>query len=480
MNYIVFYSWQSDLPSATNRGLIGKALEIAVKAIAADDSITVDPAIDRDTKGEAGTPEIPATILSKIESDQAFVADVSIISQGRQCRQTPNPNVMFELGYAIKHLGWSRVLLTMNTHFGGIDQLPFDLDKRRVIPYVARPEDADRSTPRNDLAKTLESAIRAMIEEEEKVALAKTASSALHMAIEAIESASPATSARISNYWEWLIGSLASKEPDWRAERPMEDLLVEGLATTVDEVAAFSRVARAASQAPASTAVLALGKGFERVLERYDMVTGQGTASYVNQFNYWQFIGHELYVSLVGLLLQEQRWETLAELLRQKYIQQYWTQSRTTGVATYCDLSEHLELLERWKAKQRDKWYSPQGQILIERHSGEPLNRLVDRDALCDADFFLYLKSLTDGKKAGDHRLWFPPTTVYIRNTPRFILEASHGATAVKVKDLLGLVGIPKLKEVLVAAIGELNCSRVHGHDKVRIRPSDIEAIGRE
>lgn len=50
-NYKVFYAWQSDLPNSTNRGLIQKALENATKAIRADDSIKVEPVIDRDTAG---------------------------------------------------------------------------------------------------------------------------------------------------------------------------------------------------------------------------------------------------------------------------------------------------------------------------------------------------------------------------------------------------------------------------------------------
>ena len=46
---IVFYSWQSDLPSKTNWGFIQEALERAIKAIHKDDEIEIKPVIDRDT-----------------------------------------------------------------------------------------------------------------------------------------------------------------------------------------------------------------------------------------------------------------------------------------------------------------------------------------------------------------------------------------------------------------------------------------------
>ena len=74
----VFYSWQTDLPNSTNRGLIQSALESAAKSIRDDDSIKIEPVIDRDTIGVPGAPDIADTILAKIEKSQIFVADVSI------------------------------------------------------------------------------------------------------------------------------------------------------------------------------------------------------------------------------------------------------------------------------------------------------------------------------------------------------------------------------------------------------------------
>mgnify|MGYP001584062038 FL=1 len=65
MKKIVFYSWQSDLPNTSNRGFIEKALKKAVKEIADDESIDVEPVIDRDTAGVGGSPEIPGTIFEK-------------------------------------------------------------------------------------------------------------------------------------------------------------------------------------------------------------------------------------------------------------------------------------------------------------------------------------------------------------------------------------------------------------------------------
>lgn len=166
MNKTVFYSWQSDdvIPNNVNRSFIETALKKAAKAIAKDDTVEIDPRVDRDTTGVAGSPPIPQTILDKIDSCDAFVCDVTIVNpNARKSRRMPNPNVMFELGYALKRLGWERIVMVMNTAYGSQKDLPFDLEKRRVLGYEARTTDADLAGLRQDLQHRFEGQMRAIL-----------------------------------------------------------------------------------------------------------------------------------------------------------------------------------------------------------------------------------------------------------------------------------------------------------------------------
>jgi hypothetical protein len=143
----IFYSWQSDLPNATNRGFIQTALERAARSIRDDASISVEPVVDRDTAGVPGSPDIATTILQKIDSCDVFVCDVSIINSGQGQRPAPNPNVLFELGYALKRLGWGRVIMILNAAFGLVSELPFDLRMKRVLVYSMQEEAEGRERP---------------------------------------------------------------------------------------------------------------------------------------------------------------------------------------------------------------------------------------------------------------------------------------------------------------------------------------------
>ena len=163
MQRTVFYVWQSDLPNSTNRGFIQKALEDAATDISADDTVDIEPVIDRDTQGVPGSPDISKTIFEKIASADALVADVSIINKEQRSRPTPNPNVLIELGYAFHALGHQRVILVFNKVYGRIEDLPFDLRMRRAITYDMPEESTDRSTERKRLQAIFEEALRAAL-----------------------------------------------------------------------------------------------------------------------------------------------------------------------------------------------------------------------------------------------------------------------------------------------------------------------------
>jgi len=165
----IFYSWQSDLPSRTNRGLIKDALEAAAKAIRNDGSLSVQPRIDSDTQGLAGSPEIHDAIFDKIDSASCAVFDVSIVRRDPLLRAVwgtrrshPNPNVLVELGYALKSMGEERVLTVLNLDSGGPEDLPFDIKQKRVISYTAGRR-SKPGGPRADLGKKLDVAIRSIL-----------------------------------------------------------------------------------------------------------------------------------------------------------------------------------------------------------------------------------------------------------------------------------------------------------------------------
>lgn len=152
---ILFYAWQADRPRNLTRDLIRACAQNAVACVASTASIADAPRLDHDTLNESGTPPIAETIFRKIRSAAIFLADVTFTAEARAAsgqilKRGCNANVMIELGFAVATLGWDRIILVLNKHYGGPDDLPFDLRSHRFpITYDLGPNS------QKDLSKQL-------------------------------------------------------------------------------------------------------------------------------------------------------------------------------------------------------------------------------------------------------------------------------------------------------------------------------------
>ncbi|WP_242141026.1 nucleotide-binding protein [Sphingomonas sp. TREG-RG-20F-R18-01] len=162
----IFFSWQSDSPRETNHGAIGKALKAACKKLGVEypDLTLVS---DEATRGTSGSPRIVDKIVEKIEAAGMFVADITTVTAAGAGRPCPNPNVIFELGYAVATLGWDRVVLLFNGAIGSFPgDLPFDLAGNRTSRYDLAV--GCTAAQYAKLEKLMEVAVRAVISKDPK------------------------------------------------------------------------------------------------------------------------------------------------------------------------------------------------------------------------------------------------------------------------------------------------------------------------
>ena len=139
-DFVVFYCWQDHLDPDCHRYLIGEALRDAVKnlnkQIPPESKLKLR--VDSDTSGRSGAVAIADTILEKIRGCQMVVADVTPTLKDEVAgRYYPNPNVMLELGYATRTIGWLPAICLFNNANGITpEMLPFDIRHRRLMQYT--------------------------------------------------------------------------------------------------------------------------------------------------------------------------------------------------------------------------------------------------------------------------------------------------------------------------------------------------------
>lgn len=162
----IFYSWQTDLPNSTNRQAIRSAL-LDVSSKIEEKFPDYKMLIDEATRDESGSPDISSSILAKIKKCDVYVCDISIINSASDgnFRRTPNPNVLFELGYAVALIGWPRILLMFNECYGNIESdVPFDIRKHRISTFRLSVDDKRKKEVKNELSQLLRDALFTVIE----------------------------------------------------------------------------------------------------------------------------------------------------------------------------------------------------------------------------------------------------------------------------------------------------------------------------
>lgn len=172
MSKTIFYSWQSDLDGKINNFFIRDCLKKALKQINKEAEIEVS--LDKDTQNTTGSPDIVDTILRKIRACDIFVCDVSIVNQRNviqrivNVRKMPNPNVLIELGYAVKTLGWDRVICVVNTGFCKVEDLPFDIRNNRISTYSLK-SISNKKSAEKQLVDTFSSALKSILDNYETI-----------------------------------------------------------------------------------------------------------------------------------------------------------------------------------------------------------------------------------------------------------------------------------------------------------------------
>jgi hypothetical protein len=164
--FVVFYAWQSDRSERLNRHLIRIALNLAARNISDDVQVGVRVRIDVDTEGVLGHVPVTDTILKKIVSCDAFVPDLTFITEAPSGKLVCNPNVMLEYGYALHAKSHAVMIPVMNTAYGLAEKLPFDMGHlRHPIRYdlPASAKNAERRAIRRTLTAEFETILRLMV-----------------------------------------------------------------------------------------------------------------------------------------------------------------------------------------------------------------------------------------------------------------------------------------------------------------------------
>ncbi len=255
---------------------------------------------------------------------------------------------------------------------------------------------------------------------------------------EAVLNSRPDVASRIRDYMAFLTNKIDAIAPDFSERDNLDELLVQAIDKSTVLVIEFSQIAKIIAEVNSYDAALALYKGFEDILNKYDLPVGFSGHYGPTDFDFYKFIGHELFVSFVSFLLRERRWEVITAILDEDI---YVRNRPNFRIVSFDYISDYVELIG-YKSKYVGlKSIIGHAEILNKRHTTGNLSEVLPFNEFVDTDFFLFLRSED----------WWPWSTFYLRrDIPRFLLESTRERYAANLLHPLAVEDIQSLRKRVI------------------------------
>jgi hypothetical protein len=260
-------------------------------------------------------------------------------------------------------------------------------------------------------------------------------------------------------WWLTQIEQVAPPFPDEPAGSEPDDLLVNGLSQTIQLVYKYARLAEtiAISENTPETA-RTIYKSFEQVIERYSLPLGFSGSFRETKFDYYKFIGHEIFVTFISFLIRENRWDMLADLLEEGFYVTNFT-SGLAGLESFTSVSRYVKLFGYRNSRLKLNSMSLHADLLNERHTNGDLGVSIPIGQIIGADFFLFLRSDD----------WSPWSTLYMAGQPpRYLIEATNTKYA---KQLLRPLAVETIDLLRVRIADRINAVRQFFNSGYRSSP---------
>jgi hypothetical protein len=210
-------------------------------------------------------------------------------------------------------------------------------------------------------------------------------------------------------------------------------ILKQALERTVNIVADFGKIVETAAIAGDGDAIKEIFVGFKPILDRYYFTLDFPGGQYSDwDFDFYKFMGDELLVTMIAILIREQKWSIIKDLLDEHIVIENLKGGKPGNVG-FEYFGKHF--IYAFGARDHATGNAPRTELLAERHSSLPINAVVPFEDYMEADYFLFLRDRSTGNP-GDE--WTPWSTARLKRTPKFLIQAERKKYAEEIADALG------------------------------------------
>lgn len=267
---------------------------------------------------------------------------------------------------------------------------------------------------------------------------------------EAIRQNSASAPGYIREYSDSFIGEIKTLGPQEDKDQPFDEAVLSSVNAIRPYIRQLIEIvvtsARFSTDARIWDQVLAIHENLGRLMFRSPDITRWNT----QQFDPYRILAHEAFVSMIGITLDEERFDLTEAALGRPYLVQDNEGLSRVSTSNFTVFYQYAESLEHRNQRLKLNRISLQADVLKEAH---PRGNTPEFESLMQADLFLYLRSWNS-----DHyRNWYPLSLVYAERFNPFPVFARSESKAYfdRIKNALKVDSVERLK----AIISEINNS---------------------
>jgi SEFIR domain-containing protein len=283
---------------------------------------------------------------------------------------------------------------------------------------------------------------------DEKAVLLPTRSRAKR-AIDLLQKGSDLSGSALADYLETLSDSLENLRLDGSVE-PFDQAVVDSVDAFLPYRDEFLHVVSVlARHNPNSQHMVAVKRFIERALI-YCFPSSTMPSYNSRSFDNYKFIVHELFLHTVAILIKNEKFSCVDELVRGGLylgnLQQFSHEPMQGFFVLNQEQSSLDEVRNQRLALRRTS-------VRADMLNGRSKGAAVDFEQLMQADFVLFLRDAADAAARGSHNRWFPVTLVYASNRSRPFEIFARGRSASYFRQTAPMLGVAGPAD-LMALIG--------------------------
>ena len=267
------------------------------------------------------------------------------------------------------------------------------------------------------------------------------------IALEAIEKGRSTASGNVKSYLSKLNSELSKLSINNQNRDQIKLAFENNLKNFQPYLLEFEKIADAVCSHPFDPKIHKHFRYFFEALLKHLTLAPNGESRFNADFEFFEFIIYQMFLSYVAILLKNEEFTNLKELLDEVFVipPHYRSGYHTSPHSDYCIFrNQNTNMIDHEIMKNK---ISPLGAML----KGLNDENIITFSQIIEADFFLYLKSIIRIVNGKQSQVWWPHTNLYLnykQESFRIFLKSEKQSYFDEIKNVLGVENLSFIEKI--------------------------------